>query len=87
MLNYNPGTHWTCLFIRDGVSFYFDPFGVQPTLEVEEYCSRVYKRFYNSISIQSINDVICRHYCLYVLLKLNGDEKLSNILDELDKLF
>jgi len=26
---------WTSLFIRDGLCFYFDPFGVKPTLEVE----------------------------------------------------
>ena len=55
-INYsdNSETHWTCLFIPDDVSFYFDPFMIQPTLEVEEYCSRVYKRCYTSFPIQNI---------------------------------
>ena len=33
----NEGTHWTCLFIKNGVSFYFDSYGFEPTLEVKEY--------------------------------------------------
>src|SRR5207245_656607 len=28
----NNGTHWTCLFIRNGVSYYFDSFGFAPPL-------------------------------------------------------
>jgi len=28
----NNGTHWTCLFTRNGKCYYFDPFGIQPPL-------------------------------------------------------
>ena len=34
----NEGTHWTCLFIENGVSYYFDAFGLAPPAEVVRYC-------------------------------------------------
>ena len=34
----NEGTHWTCLFIKNGVSYYFDSYGFEPPLEVLSYC-------------------------------------------------
>jgi len=38
----NEGTHWTCLFIKNGTSYYFDPYGFPPTLEVMNYCDEHY---------------------------------------------
>ena len=35
----NPGTHWTCLFIKNGVSSYFDSYGLDPPKAVEQYCN------------------------------------------------
>src|SRR5206468_10899457 len=35
----NNGTHWTCLFIRNSVRYYFDSFGFEPPLEVTKYCT------------------------------------------------
>jgi len=46
----NEGTHWTCLFIKNGVSYYFDSYGFEPTLEVKEYCRG--RRYYSSFPIQ-----------------------------------
>jgi len=34
----NEGTHWTCLFINNGTSYYFDPYGFPPTMEIIHYC-------------------------------------------------
>ena len=31
----NEGTHWTCLFIKNGKLIYFDSYGFPPPLEVE----------------------------------------------------
>ena len=67
----NEGTHWTCLFIKDGVSFYFDSFGFEPPLEVNQYLAHG-KRFYTSFPIQKMNEVICGHYCIYVLYRLSN---------------
>src|SRR5271166_3331102 len=72
----NEGTHWTCLFIKNGSSFYFDPYGFKPTVEVEKYCTSALNkspRYYSSFPIQKMNEVICRHYCIYVLYRLNND--------------
>ena len=69
----NPGTHWTCLLIRNGESFYFDPYGFSPPLEVISYCEE--PRYFSSFPIQKMNEIICGHYCIYVLHRLdNGDD-------------
>jgi hypothetical protein len=33
----NNGTHWTCLFVKNGIAFYFDSFGLDPPLEILNY--------------------------------------------------
>jgi hypothetical protein len=66
----NLGTHWTCLFIKNGISYYFDPYGFSPTLEVINYCKET-PSYYNSFPIQKMNEVICGHYCIYVLYRLS----------------
>lgn len=76
----NGGTHWTCLFIRYGTSYYFDPFGFAPPLEVIDYCKE--PKFYNTFPIQKFNEVICGHYCIFMLHRLNnGDEFYDICLD------
>lgn len=45
----NDGTHWVCLYIENGVSYYFDSFGFPPPLEVKNYCPE--PRYYNSDEI------------------------------------
>ena len=77
----NEGTHWTCLFIKNGTSYYFDSYGFEPTLEVKEYCKE--PRYYSSDRIQKFNEVICGHYCIYVLYKLSNGINFDEILDEL----
>jgi len=79
----NNGTHWTCLFVKNKVSYYFDSYGFPPPLEVEKYCKE--PRFYNSFSIQKPNEVICGHYCSYVLHKLSNGYDFYEVLDELYK--
>lgn len=77
----NEGTHWTCLFIKNGTSLYFDPFGFEPTLEVTEYCKQ--PRHYSSFPIQKMSEVICGHYCIYVLYSLSNGADFNAVCDEL----
>ena len=79
----NDRTHWTCLLIKNGVSFYFDSYGFEPTLEVLEYCKE--PRYYSSFPKQKVNQVICGHYCIYVLYKLSNGAKFYDVCDELYK--
>ena len=81
----NNGTHWTCVFIENGVCYYFDSFGFSPPIEVEEYLRKFDKRYYNSFEIQKGNQVICGHFCIYMLIKLNDGINFYEILDELYK--
>src|SRR5271156_3660144 len=53
----NEGTHWTCLYIDERKSYYFDSYGFEPTLEVKWYCKEL--KVYNSFRIQKVNQVIC----------------------------
>ena len=78
----NRGTHWTCLFIKDENLYYFDSYGFATPLEVLDY----YKgknRFYSSFKIQQYDEVICGHYCIYVLYRLSNGYNFYEILDEL----
>ena len=82
------GTHWTCLFIQNAVSSYFDSYGFEPTLEVIEYCkepegSTRSTRYFSSYPIQKMNEVICGHYCIYVLYRLSKGDMFYDICDEL----
>ena len=85
------GTHWTCLFVTKNCSYYFDSFGLPPPKEVISYCpnTELYKyradalcseakpntRYYNTFKIQKPEEVICGHYCIYVLYKLSNSNK------------
>ena len=79
----NTGTHWTCIFIKNDVCYYFDSYGYRPPLEVESYCKNIADRQYNSFRIQKDGQVICGHYCIYVLYKLSRNIEFYDILDEL----
>ena len=78
----NNGTHWTALFIRNGASFYFDSFGFDPPLEIKSYCSES-ERYCSTTKIQDLDEVICGHYCIFMLYKLSNDYKFFDVLNEL----
>lgn len=79
----NNGTHWTCLFIKNGICYYFDSFGFAPPTEVYQYCQKFTDRDYNTFRIQRPDQVICGHYCIYVLYRLSKGFKFYDVLDEL----
>ena len=69
-------------FIKDYNLFYFDSFGFASPLEVLEYkCNK--NGWCNSFKIQQYNEVICGHYCIYVLYRLSNGFNFYDILDEL----
>jgi len=78
------GTHWTCLFIKNNVVYYFDSFGFEPPLEIEKYCFGNDINF-NSFPIQMNDEVICGQYSIYVLYKLSNGFDFLDILCELYK--
>jgi len=78
------GTHWTCLHVTGNQSFYFDSFGLPPPIEVANYCPNN-SRHYSTFKIQKPEEVICGHYCIYVLYKLSNNCKFFDILQDLNE--
>ena len=56
-------THWTCFYIKDNKSFYFDSFGVQPDKFLLNQLPK--PLIYHNYKIQDINSKLCGSYCLY----------------------
>ena len=57
------GTHWTCFYISDNKSYYFDSFGGSP----DEFVLNQLKKpiIYHNYKIQDLNSKLCGSYCLY----------------------
>jgi hypothetical protein len=79
------GTHWVSLFIKNGAAYYFDSYGNEPPKEIERYCGGSNDRSYSTFQIQQndLNSVMCGHYCVYMLYRLNNGHKFYDVLDEL----
>ena len=59
------GSHWTCFYIEDKKSYYFDSFGGQPD---KFLLNQLPKRIiYYNYKIQDINCKLCGSFCLYFL--------------------
>ena len=71
----NEGTHWTSLFIKNNIGYYFDSYGFPPTEEVKKYCKNLI--YSSSFKIQDYNEIICGHYSIYILYKLSKQHKLD----------
>ena len=80
----NNGTHWVSLFIKNGVCYYFDSYGFAPPLEIIDYCNN-FIIDYSTYQIQMPGEVICGHYCIYVLYRLSSNTPFLAILNELFK--
>jgi len=77
------GTHWTSLQVsKNRNSYYFDSFGLPPPKEVIDYCPSN-SRYYSTFKIQKPEEVICGHYCIYVLYKLSNNYEFYDILKDL----
>ena len=57
------GSHWTCFYIKDHKSYYFDSFGVQPDKFLLNHLPKPI--IYHYYKIQDINSKLCGSYCLY----------------------
>ena len=78
----NNGTHWTCSFTKNRESYYFDPFGIQPPLEIFNYCKDT--RLFSMFKMLKPKEVICQHYCIYILHRLSNGDKFDDVMHELD---
>lgn len=73
-----PGTHWTCWYKREGLKIYFDSYGLPPPDEMIDYLRPEIR--YNTDEIQRRGDVVCGHFCLYVLKLLSEGRTLEDVI-------
>ena len=57
------GSHWTCFYIKDNKSYYFDSFGGHPDKFLLNQLTKTI--IYHNYKIQDINSKSCGSYCLY----------------------
>jgi len=72
------GTHWVAWLKRGDKKWYFDSFGLPPPTELSDYLGDV---FYATEQIQSRQDVICGHLCLFVLKEMQKGKGLQEIIN------
>ena len=72
------GSHWTAWFKNGDEKFYFDSFGAQPPLELEDYLTPP-----NTEETQSGDQVFCGQLCLYVLRQLMQGKSLQHVINDL----
>ena len=75
------GTHWVLWYRKNNENFYFDSYGIQPPLELQQ-CLKC-SIFYNTEKIQPIGEVFCGHLCLHVLKQLSLGHHLQEIVNNL----
>ena len=80
--NKNNRMHWICSLTKNKEGYYFDPFGIQPPLEILNYCKK--PRIFSFFKIQKQNEVICRHYSIYFLHGLRNGDKFYDVMPVLD---
>ena len=57
------GSHWTCFYINDNKSYYFDSYGGSPDKFLLKQLPKPI--IYHNYKIQDINSYLCGSYCLY----------------------
>ena len=76
------GTHWLAVGIFKKTLYYFDSFGVEPPVEVENWAKKnKVKIVYNDYQIQHLNSIRCGQLSLGFIGLLQG-KKISNLLSD-----
>ena len=73
------GTHWTCFYISDYKSYYFDSFGGSP----DEFVINQLKRpiIYHNYKRQDLNSKLCGSYCLYFFYLIERMNYYDTVLE------
>lgn len=76
------GTHWVCYSKMKENIYYFDSFGLDPPMELQEYLKGKDKKSFIELStfqIQKFGTHHCGYYCL-LLLKLLEYSTFQNVI-------
>jgi hypothetical protein len=75
------GSHWTGLYVKDYDCCYFDPFGINPPLDVLRFCKGK-TLIINKDQIQKLDQSCCGYYCiafLYYMHRAKGVNLRTNL--------
>lgn len=81
------GTHWTCMYVLDKKSYYFDSYSAPPNNEIILFCSNnniTNLNYNNKFQFQKLNQDLCGIYCVCCLYYLQN-EKNKKLSDRFDK--
>jgi hypothetical protein len=78
------GSHWVCIYIQNGKGEYFDSYGMAPPLEdflgFLDRNSRSWS--YNKQELQSLDSMVCGHYCIWFLSERARGRSMQNIVQQ-----
>ena len=72
------GSHWTCFYIKDNKSFYYDSFGGSPDKFLLNQLDK--PLIYHNYKIQDINSQLCGSYFLYFFCLIERMNYYNTIL-------
>ena len=70
----DPGSHWTALYMDNGLTEHFCSYGMEPPLKLKNMT-------YNNRKIQSTTSDLCGEYCILYLMCRCGGYSLQNYLE------
>jgi len=79
------GTHWVTLCKRSDKYMYFNSFGVDPPLIIQQYCEK--NLGVNKYICQNINTDVCGFYCIAFINYINNTKKVYDVSNEFINLF
>jgi hypothetical protein len=78
------GSHWVSIYIQNGRGEYFDSYGMAPPLE--EFLSFLKRNStswsYNKQELQSLDSMVCGHYCIWFLSERARGRSMQNIVQQ-----
>lgn len=79
------GTHWVCVYNCGDICIYFDPFGIDPAIEILTFMRSSKKQMIMSTyQIQDISSAMCGYFCIYVCNELLNKKQFYDILLEFE---
>jgi hypothetical protein len=78
------GSHWVSIYIQNGKGEYFDSYGMAPPLEdFVDFLQRNSRTWsYNKQELQSLDSMVCGHYCIWFLSERARGKSMQNIVQQ-----
>lgn len=76
-----PGSHWVSFYIRSGILYYFDSFGIVPPNEIVEIAkNRKLEIVYQDSDLQKLSSKRCGYYCVYFIKEMAKNKSFFDVV-------